>query len=236
MKNPQSAFILIHGAFRGGWSWDRVAVILRSSGHQVFAPSLTGAGELAHLLSPNITLDVWAKDVVAVILDNNLENVVLIGHSQGGIVMQAAAEIVPERISKMIFLDAPVLRDGEAAIDVIPDTIRKQFGDAKPDAIIQPVPVKQNEYFSDEDAAWINERLTAMPARPGFDKIRIERSSKIPHDYIFCSETPPFFPSNFTRQRFDSENIDYTLIDAPHDCILSHPKIVAEILIEMAKV
>ena len=230
IRNPQSAIVLVHGAFRGGWSWHKVGRILESKGCLVFAPDLTGAGEKAHLNSARITLETWTNDVKNLIETEDLRDVILVGHSQGGIVIQAVAETVAERISRLIFIDAPVLRDGESALDILPKEVREKFGETPRNALIEPIPLHESEDFSADEIAWINARLTAVPTNPSFDKIRIEKSAKIPHEYIFCKQTPPFFPSSFTRQRFDAEKIEYKFIDAPHDCILSHAEMIAGIL------
>ncbi len=232
IRNPQSAIVLIHGAFRGGWAWQKVKAILQSKDCLVFAPDLTGAGEKSNLNSAEITLETWTNDIKNLIESEDLHDVILVGHSQGGIVIQAVAEAISERISKMIFIDAPVLRDGECALDILTKDVREKFGEPARNALIAPIPMQENEDFSAEETAWINERLTAVPTNPSFDKIRIKKSANIPHRYIFCTKTPPFFPSNFTRKRFDVEQIEYELIDAPHDCILSHAELVAKLLSE----
>ena len=116
IRNPQSAIVLIHGAFRGGWTWHKVENFLQSKGLRVFAPSLTGAGEKSHLNSAEITLETWTDDIKNLIESEDLRDVILVGHSQGGIIIQAVAEAISERISKLIFIDAPVLRDGECAL------------------------------------------------------------------------------------------------------------------------
>lgn len=224
-------FILIHGAFRGGWAWQKVRRILQSKNCEIFAPSLTGAGERAHLNNEKITLQTWTDDIKNLIEAEDLRDVVLAGHSQGGIVMQTVAEEISERISRLIFIDAPVLRDGECALDVIPKEVREKFGETPRNALIQPLPMQPNEDFSAEEIDWINARLTPVPTNPSFEKIRVEKSKHIPHEYIFCAKTPLFYPSGFTRQRFDAENISYKLIDAPHDCLISHPQMIADFLL-----
>ena len=223
-------YILVHGAFRGGWAWQKVRRILQSRGHEVFAPSLTGAGEKAHLLSPEITLHTWLDDIVNLLNCEDLTNVILVGHSQGGIVIQAVAEAVTERISRLIFIDAPVLQDGECAVDVLPKSVRDKFGETPRNTLIPPIPLRPNEYFSDEEIIWFNQRLTPVPTNPSLEKIRVKRSANLPHQYIFCSQTPPFYPASYTRQRFDKEGINYELINAPHDCIWTHAELIAEIL------
>jgi pimeloyl-ACP methyl ester carboxylesterase len=227
---PSTPYVLIHGAFRGGWAWQKVRRILQSRGDEVFAPSLTGAGEKAHLLSVEITLQNWIDDIVNLLNCEDLDDVTLVGHSQGGIVIQAVAEAVTERISQLIFIDAPVLQDGECAIDVLPADVRQKFGETPRNSLIQPMPLAKNEYFSDEEIAWFNKRLTPVPTNPSLEKIRIERSANLPHRYIFCSQTPPFYPASYTRQRFDRERISYELMDAPHDCIWTHAELFADLL------
>ena len=233
IRNPQSAIILVHGAFRGGWAWQKVRRILQHQGYEVFAPSLTGAGERKHLNSEKITLQTWVDDVVNLIETEGLYEVVLVGHSQGGIIIQAVAETISERVSKLIFIDAPVLCDGDCALAVIPEEIREKYGVTPRNAMIQPIYLPPNTDFDEAETIWINERLTAVPTNPAFENIRIEKSANIPHDYVFCTKTPPFYPASFTRKRFDAENISYKLIEAGHDCLMSEPELVAKILINL---
>ncbi len=233
IRNPQSTIVLVHGAFRGGWSWQKVRRILQSRGHEVFSPSLTGAGEKVHLLTPEITLETWTNDIVNLLKSEDLSNVILVGHSQGGIVIQAAAEAVSERISQLVFIDAPVLEDGQCAIDALPKEMLEKFGETPRNALIPPMPLQQNEHFSNKECEWINQRLTPVPTNPSFEPIRIQKSASVPRSYVFCSQTPPFYPSNYTRQKFDNQGIDYKLIEAPHDCIWTHADLIANLLLQI---
>lgn len=231
IQNPKSAIVLIHGAFRGGWSWQKVRRILQKKGFEVFAPSLTGAGEKVHLLSAEISLETWTNDIVNLLNCEDLHNVILVGHSQGGIVIQAVAEAVTERISQLVFIDAPVLTDRQCAVDALPLEVRKNYGETPRDSLIPPMPLRKSEHFSDVEIGWINQRLTPVPTNPSLEPIRIQRSANLPHNYIFCSQTPQFYPSNYTRKKFDDEGISYKLIDAPHDCILTHADLIANLLL-----
>jgi pimeloyl-ACP methyl ester carboxylesterase len=103
-----STYVLVHGAWHGGWCWDAVARILRSHGHRVFTPTLSGLGERAHLLSPEIDLQVFVQDVVDVFERHDLSEVILVGHSFGGTTLIGAADRVPQRIRQLVFLDAVV--------------------------------------------------------------------------------------------------------------------------------
>src|SRR4030095_5416665 len=106
-------FVLVHGAWHGGWCWSRVASILRGRGHIVLTPTQTGVGERSHLLSRSIDLDVFVADIVNVLQWEDLKDVVLVGHSFGGHATSGTADRVPERISQIVYLDAWILENGQ---------------------------------------------------------------------------------------------------------------------------
>ena len=116
-------FVLVHGAWHGGWCWERVAAILQSRGHCVTTPTQTGLGERSHLLSETITPSVFIDDIVNHLKWENLTNVILVGHSFGGLTITGVADAVPERIAKLIYLDAAIIENGEAAFDLLPKEI-----------------------------------------------------------------------------------------------------------------
>jgi len=107
-------YVLVHGAWAGGWEWKKVGQRLVEQGHTVYRPTHTGQGERAHLASPEITLDTHVTDVVNVLLFEDLRDVVLMGHSYGGMVISGVAEKVPERIKCLVYVDAFVPEDGES--------------------------------------------------------------------------------------------------------------------------
>jgi pimeloyl-ACP methyl ester carboxylesterase len=111
-------FLLVHGAWSGGWDYARVDASLRTKGDIVYRPTLTGLGERVHLSNENINLSTFITDIVNVIRYEDLHNVILVGHSFGGMVISGVAEQVPDRISQLIYLDAMVPNDGESARDV----------------------------------------------------------------------------------------------------------------------
>ena len=110
-----ATFVIVHGAWSGGWAWGDVARALRAAGHEAFTPTLSGLGERVHLASPAIDLDTHVLDVVNLLRYERLERVVLVGHSYGGMVISGVAERVPEWIDRLVYLDAFVPRDGESA-------------------------------------------------------------------------------------------------------------------------
>ena len=113
-KINQRTFLFVHGAWGGGWEYAKVDSILTAKGDIVFHPTLTGLGERVHLANPDISLTTHITDIVNVIKFENLNNVILVGHSYGGIVISGVTELVPERIKQLIYLDAFVPNDGES--------------------------------------------------------------------------------------------------------------------------
>ena len=114
-----ATFVLVHGGWQGGWSWRRVVPHLRASGHKVYTPTLTGLGERAHLLGCVDGLDTHVKDVLGVIDYEDLEEVMLVGHSYSGVVITAVAEVVAEKLSHLVYLDAWVPKDGQRMFDLM---------------------------------------------------------------------------------------------------------------------
>lgn len=121
-----TAYVLVGGAWLGGWCWQPVARRLRDDGHDVYPVTLTGLGERAHLASPEVDLETHITDVVNLIEYEGLQDVVLLGHSYGGLVVTGAADRVPGRISQLVYLDTAPLPDGGALIDKFPPEARKR--------------------------------------------------------------------------------------------------------------
>jgi pimeloyl-ACP methyl ester carboxylesterase len=119
-------YVLVHGAWGGGWDWLAIDSMLTRRGHHVVRVTLTGLGERHHLDSPNIGLDTHIEDVVNKILWDDLHDVVLVGHSYGGMVITGVADRVPDRIKRLIYLDALLPDSGESVMS-IPDTARAKF-------------------------------------------------------------------------------------------------------------
>ncbi len=113
-----ATFVLVHGAWSGGWSYTKTARLMRAAGHDVFTPTLTGLGERSHLADPGITLSVHIQDVVNVLKYEDLTDVILVGHSYGGMVVTGVAGQVGERLSALVYLDAFVPEDGQALWDI----------------------------------------------------------------------------------------------------------------------
>ncbi|MDN4504290.1 alpha/beta hydrolase [Alteromonadaceae bacterium BrNp21-10] len=170
-ENEHNTYILVHGATGGGWDWKGIDDRLTTNNHQVYRPTLTGLGEKVHLANPEINLTTHINDVVNLILFENLNNVVLVGHSYGGMVITGVMDRIPERIAYVIFLDAVVPDDGMSANDV--------FGSSFPDEMIidgqihfpwlnaeqtYPKDVPQSLKTFTEPVSFNNPKALALPA------------------------------------------------------------------------
>ena len=124
MSISKPAFVLVHGAWHGGWCWTRVTPLLEAAGHRAFAVTLTGLGDRAHLSAPSVDLETHITDVVSMLDMDDLNDVVLVGHSYGGMVVSGAAERAWKRIRRLVYLDALVPKHGQSAFDLIqPSTL-----------------------------------------------------------------------------------------------------------------
>ncbi len=119
-----ATFVLVHGAWYGGWCWQKVIPLLKAAGHEVYAPTLTGLAERASELSPEVGLDTHIQAIVGLLEEKNLHDVILVGHSYSAMVITGVVDQVPERIAHLVYLDTFVPRDGEAMADISPLVIR----------------------------------------------------------------------------------------------------------------
>lgn len=123
-----ATFVLVHGTTAGGWVWKRIAARLEAAGHVVYRPTLTGLGERVHLATRDVGLATHIQDIVNVITYEELSDIILVGHSYGGIVVDGVAEAIPERIREIVYLDAVIAQDGESVADCVGPEARGRFG------------------------------------------------------------------------------------------------------------
>ena len=176
-----TTFVLVHGAWHGGWCWDRVAPLLRSAGdgaaHEVHAPTLTGLSERAHLLSPLVGLDTHVEDVVRLIDTFALTDVVLLGHSYAGQIVTAVADRRPDAIARRVYLDAFVGGDRATARDPLPETVEHHWAEsAAEQGFGWLVPVRKLSVLGVTDQAdvdWLTPKLTPHPWKTYTDPLRL---------------------------------------------------------------
>jgi pimeloyl-ACP methyl ester carboxylesterase len=143
-QSSGKTYVLVHGAWHGGWCWGHVADALRGMGHRVTTPTQTGLGERKHLLSKDITLDTFTADVVNHIEAEELKDVILVGHSFGGTSITGAADKIPDRIRHLVYLDSVILENGKSVFSALPPDIvaarRKTVAEQGQGIFIPPPP------------------------------------------------------------------------------------------------
>jgi pimeloyl-ACP methyl ester carboxylesterase len=171
-----SVFVLVHGAWHGSWCWKRVRRSLQSHGHDVFTPTLTGIAERSHLLTPQVDLETRINDVANLILWEELDDVVLCGHSYGGCVISGVADRVSDRIGALVYLDAFILEDGQGLFDTIPTEVREeQLELTRNSGEGWKVPPPPAEFFNvnAKDREWVNRQCTAQSLATFQERIRL---------------------------------------------------------------
>lgn len=231
-----ATFVLVHGAWHGGWCYQRVARLLRAGGHDVHTPTLTGLGERSHLLTVGTDLYTHINDVLNVIRWEHLDDVVLCGHSYAGMVVTGVADVIPAKIAALVYLDAYVPKDGECIWDYLGEERRKTImKDAAPfggDAILAP-PV---EHFgvSEADRDWVRVKLTPQPMRTLTQAIRLtggyERSRR--RWYVYA--TGPSSMEGWYKELHDDPAWTVRVTQCGHEQMLDAPQEIAAMLVAAA--
>jgi pimeloyl-ACP methyl ester carboxylesterase len=192
-----ATFVLVPGTHAGGWMWQKLTPSLRAAGHDVYTPTFTGLGERVHLARPGIDLDTYIADVVNVLHFEDLHNVILVGTSFGGMVVAGVADCVPERLARLVYLDASVPEDGQAAADTWIDgwawlAAGRATAEAAGTPNDWPVPVEYiREMVSDAaEQAWLLERFVPQPFAPLTHPVTLRNpaATALPRTYIRCTE------------------------------------------------
>ncbi|WP_269814825.1 alpha/beta fold hydrolase [Nocardia aurea] len=184
--------MLIHGAWHGGWVWEKVEQKLRAAGHAVHAPTLTGVSDRAHLLSPSVGLSTHIRDIVALAEAYDLHDVVLVGHSYAGQVVTGVADRIPDRIARRVYLDAFVGDNGDRAIELQPPVIAEHYRESvEGPGFGWLIPVRSLQVLGiteQSDLDWLSARLTPHPWRSYIEPLRITgKVDQVPAEFIECT-------------------------------------------------
>jgi pimeloyl-ACP methyl ester carboxylesterase len=226
-----ATFLVCHGAWSGGWSWGRLRRPLRAVGHDIFAPTYTGLGERAHLAHPGIGLDTHAEDILKVMEYEGLSEVVLVGHSYGGMVATVVADRAADRISRLIYVDAFVPEDGMSVLDHQEPAVRarmRALAAAEGDGWrIPPGPLAAD--VSEADAAWIVPRRVPQPLRTFEDPARLAGGGAgLPRAYLYCRVKAGDDPFAAVAARVRNEpGWLYTELDSGHVPNITMPDALA---------
>jgi pimeloyl-ACP methyl ester carboxylesterase len=216
--------VLVHGAWAGAWAWLRVADRLTARGHRVFAPALSGLGERSHLAHLAIELSTHVDDVVNEIRWKDLDGVVLVGHSYGGIVITGVAERVYERIASIVYVDAFIPADGEAFIDFVP-------GRALDGSVVPPPPTSKGDFLRESDRAWVDSKATPQPVATFTERLRVTGAYQRVPQKIFVRATGWQGPFDAVAARARAEP-GWTVheLHCGHDVAIDMPDELAAIL------
>ncbi len=220
-------FVIVHGAWGGGWAFKEVDQRLSADGHKVYRPTLTGQGERSHLATPDIDLTLHIQDIVNVILWEDLHDVVLVGHSYGGMVITGVVDRVPDRIKGVIYLDAFLPENGESV-----DSMRQGPGMAIKDGFITPPWIKGDEPLPHD---------VPHPAKTWSEKIVLKNQAvalKVPSTYVLtvdkgaASEKDAFYKF---YKRAEARGWPALVMEGDHNVQWSHPKELVDLLERIAQ-
>lgn len=238
-------FVLVHGLWAGGWVWSDVAPLLRTAGHEVHTPTLTGVGERVHLAHPDIDLDTHLHDLVNVLFYRDLQDVILVGWSYGGMPITGAADRAPERLEHLVYIDAPIPFDGESRWDLRTpqenafwsDLVR-EHGDGW----------RAPHFLGDDDLArviedeakrqWCLARSEgqAQPLKTMTQRIRLSNpaAETLPRTFISCTVDAADGDRRMAERARSTPGWRYRELSATHFAVLTHPGEVVNLLLEVA--
>ena len=238
-----STFVLVHGAWHGAWCWYKIVPRLARAGHTVIAPDLPSLGRDRTPIA-EVSLDRWA-DSIGAIVEATKEPVVLVGHSRGGIVISAVAERLPDRIARLVYVTAFLLRDGETLLAVAATAETSRLVPAlimTPDqsAITVPDAALRDGFYGqcpDEDVTLARMMLMPEPAAPGATPVRVtpERFGRVPRAYIECVRDQAIPVELQRRMARDSACPVVASLDTDHSPFFSTPDALTAALLALAR-
>lgn len=239
-------FVLVHGAWHGGWCWQRVTLALQQQGHRVHAVTLTGLGERAHLLAPSITLDTHIDDVISAIEVEELHDVILAVHSYAGMIGTAVADRLGKHLKHLVYVDAVVPKPGESWSSTQSAATQQQRLSAAQASTRFSFPPPDPEVFGlhDADHAWVKRRQTPHPGNTyqaplDFD---VQRVAAIPRTFVNCTQ-PALATIDPSRLRVKDPkfwdgawlpNSKIVELKTGHDPMISDPAGLTRILLDCA--
>ena len=238
-----ATFVLVHGTGHGGWCWRFIVPLLRAAGHDVYTPTLTGLGASSHLLyelNNRISLDIHVKDVTNTLFYEDLSDVILVGHSYGGMVITGVAAKKPQRLAQLVYLDAYLPFEGENEIALWPPDQKEKYRNDIAAGIKSrpPIPPSMLGITDPKMSEWVQERSTPHPYStyqdPPPSASGTPESASIPRTYIHCTLGPfsSWMEPFAARARKLKWNV-HTMATG-HDVMITHPKELAEILLRIA--
>jgi pimeloyl-ACP methyl ester carboxylesterase len=241
-----ATFVLVHGAWHGGWCWRRVMDILTIHGHRVFAPSLTGVGDRAHLFSKDVSLQTHIDDIVSLVEAEELNDFILVGHSYAGFVISGVADALRERVSHYVYLDGGVAPDmSPGASFSWSDYNTPEEREARLKAVREqgngvalPAPPPSAFAVTDPaDVAWLQRRLRPMPLQTYVGRVTCKNSGSTGLKRTYIASTKPQYAllaPTHERIKVD-KSWSFTTMEAGHNSMVTAPGELASLLIQASE-
>ncbi|WP_407147994.1 alpha/beta fold hydrolase [Bradyrhizobium sp. ORS 86] len=236
ITSSSKTFLVCHGAWSAGWAWKKMHPLMQAAGHRLITPSYTGLGERAHLANPSIDLEAHIQDVLAVIKYEDLRDIVLLGHSYGGMVATGVADRARERVAQLIYLDAFVPRDGQSLFDLNEVAIEKMREAARNGDGWRIPPMPTPPDTSPADVEWLTARRIDMPLKCFEQRLKLQHGEPaLPRSYIYATRaTPADTFGQFAKRTKGEAGWRYFEIDASHSPNVTAPEALMTLLMEIA--
>ncbi len=235
-QSDSATFVLVHGAWHGGWCWRKVAPLLRAAGHEVFTPTLTGLGERSHLIHPLINLSTHIQDITSVLEYEDLHNVVLVGHSYAGMVIAGVAAKAEARLAQLVYLDAFLPQNGKSLKDYVPDAPLDELAQTngagwRYSYAWQGTPTEMFGVEDSDDLAWLTPRLGDQPYKTFTEPVQFAANTgrTLQKTYIHLTRDA-LFSEAAARAKKQGYRF-YELFSAGHDAMVTQPEELATILL-----
>lgn len=235
-----TTFVLVHGAWNGAHGFRHVRRRLQQQGHEVFAPALTGLGARVHLASPQVTLSTHIQDVVNLVLYEDLQDIVLLGFSYGGMVVTGALEHLADRVKHLVYLDAFVPEDGDSALNLAMGRHPAPIGLGEEWLVETPA----RQLDDPAETQWMSQRRAAQPMGTFRERVRLFQPLEafaFSRSYIKATASPdtdigePLFRRAAERARNNPDTWRYFEVDSTHLVAVNRPAELERILLEIAE-
>ena len=229
--------VLVHGSCHGGWCWKKILPYSNSEKFDIYSPTLTGLGDRSHLVNESTSLYTHVEDILQVFKYEDLSEVILVGHSYAGMVISGVAEMIPDKIKLLIYLDAYIPQDGKTAFDLVPGLLdlykgRTMQDENKPWLVRSYTP---NEFgiTDPKDILWVEPKLVPMPWHTHDQPLAVRNKEAIKIPKVFIT-TDDFGDAMFQRQNEEERNKwDYYELKRGHDVMITAPEELSRMMLNI---
>jgi len=228
-------FLFVHGGMLGGWCWKKVRRCLEDKNHLVLTPTLTGLGERKHLNSPLVDLEVHITDILNVIFYEDWTDIHLVGHSYGGMVIMGVADRIPDKIKRLVFVDALMPINGESVSSIaypkMVEVLKSRAHEHGEGWKVPPVPLKNIEGWDPVDIEWFEARCTPHPVKGLGEPIHLHKGNldHIDKLYVKCTQDHSL---DAMAQRAKETGVPLLNLDTGHYPMVTEPEKLVELLLD----